>query len=95
MKVVVQENPANYPIYNEPPYVLGEVEAPDSHYIPELYSHYKTTVDYNQLDKDIFEKAGHSKPADRKKTPLSVKIFGGAFGVWGLYKLIKHFVFKK
>ena len=95
MKIVVQENPANYPMYNEPPFVLAESDAPDSHYIPELYSHYKSTVDFNELNRDIFEKAGRSKPADRKGTPLSVKIFGGALGIWGLFKLIKHFIFKK
>ena len=95
MKVVVQENPANYPMYNEPPYVLGEISVPDSHYVPELYSHYKATVDYNQLDKDIFEKANKSKPYDRKSTPLSVKIFGGCLASFGLYKLIKHLVLKK
>ena len=94
-KVLVQENPANVPMYREPPYVLGVINAPDSHYIPELYNHYKETVAFNRLDADIFEKASNSKPADRQHTPKSIKVGAVVAAVVGLVLAAKHFIFKK
>ena len=93
MEVVVQDNAANKPMHNAP-YVVGHLDAPDEHYIPHLYSHYKATKDFNALDKDIYEQTAKHKPVDRKKTPTSVFcIFGGSI-LFGLYKLIKHLIKK-
>ncbi|MBQ8168340.1 hypothetical protein IJZ97_02865 [bacterium] len=89
MEIVVKENVANKPMHYGP-YVLGEISAPDSHYIPMLYSHYEATKDFNKLDSDIYQKQSQSKPADRKKTPKSV-IYGAiVLALVTAWQLIKH-----
>lgn len=93
MEVVVRENIANKPMHN-PPYVVGVLSAPDSHYQPILYSHYQATKDFNQLDRDIFTEREKHKPADRKKTPISVFVAAGIALVFAGIKTIKHFVKK-
>lgn len=94
MEVVVKENIANKPMQN-PPYVLGVIQAPDYHLEPELYSHFKATKEFNQISSDIFEKKQKEKPADRKKTPIGVWCTFGAAALFVLYKIIKTAVFKK
>lgn len=97
MEVVVRENIANKPMHN-PPYVVGVLSAPDSHYQPVLYSHYQATKDFNQLNRDIFTERDKHKPADRKKTPVSVIVGTGIAACIALVfagkKAFKHF-FKK
>ena len=93
MEIVVKENIANKPMHNGP-YVVGEISVPDSHYIPELYSHYQATKDFNQLDRDIYQTQEQSKSADRKKTPKSVIYAGIGVALLAVWKLIRH-VLKK
>ncbi len=94
METVVKENAANLPMKN-PPYVLGEVQAPDYHPEPEIYSHYKATKNFNQISQDIFVKQKKEKRADRKKTPVGVWCTLLAVAGIGVYKTVKHMVFKK
>ena len=94
MKVLVQENPANNTMKNQP-YVAGELSAPAPHPTPILYSHYQATKDYNALNQDIYTKTKHSKSADTPKTPKSVFAFLGAIGLVALYEVVKHVILKK
>lgn len=93
MGILVQENQLNSNMHN-PPYTTGVIAAPDSHYIPQLYSHYQATKDYNKLNNDIYQSISKEKPADRKKTPVSVIVIGVAAFVFGLFKLAKHLIKK-
>ena len=90
--VVVKENVLNKPMYNNPRYVLGEVPAPDSHYVPVLYSHYVATKNLNQINQDIYEAQKNAKPADRKKTPKSILLLLGAGLTYGLVKLVQYLI---
>ena len=94
MEVLVKDNIANNPMHN-PPYVLGEISAPDSHYIPQLYSHNQATIEHNTLNKDIFEKTKNTKSADEKKTPKAIFVLLGTATLFTAWKLIKKFIFKK
>lgn len=94
MEVVVKENIANKPM-NYPPYVVGVISAPDSHYQPILYSDYKTTLEHSALERDIYEKTKKEKPIDRKRTPKAVFVILAAVAGFGGWKALKKFVFKK
>ena len=93
MEVVVKENIANKPMHNGP-FVLGVIQAPDKHYEPVLYSHYKATKDFNKLNEDIFVSGEKYNPIDRKKTPASVFCTLGAAALFVLYKTVKHLIKK-
>ena len=90
--VVVKENVLNKPMYREPHFVLGEVPAPDSHYIPVLYSHHIATQNFNQINQDIYEAQQNSKPVDRKKTPKGVWLLLGTGAAYGLFKLVQYLI---
>ena len=90
--VVVKENVLNRPMYREPRYVLGEIPAPDSHYVPVLYSHHIATQNLNKINQDIYEAQKHAKSADRKKTPKGIFVILGAGIGYGLYKLVQHLI---
>ncbi len=94
MEVLVKDNIANNPMHY-PPYVLGEISAPDSHYIPHLYSDRQATVDHNALNQDIFQKTEKIKPADEKKTPTAIFVLLGVTALFAAWKLIKKLVLKK
>jgi len=94
MEVVVKPNDANKPMHNQP-YVLGYIAAPDSHYVPRLFSHYEATKSYNKMDQDIFEAKNKAKPADRSKTPKSVLYGLGLAALTTIFLLIKKLIFKK
>lgn len=93
MAVVVKENPANKPMKYEP-FVLGQIPAPDNHYVPKLYSHIQATRDFNVINKDIYQSSLKEKSLDRKKTPTSVFCVIGVAGLFGAWKFVKH-LFKK
>lgn len=90
--VVVKENVLNRPMYREPHFVLGEVPAPDSHYVPVLYSHHIATQNLNQINQDIYEAQKHAKPADRKKTPKGIFVLLGTGLTFGLVKLVQYLI---
>ena len=94
MEVLVKDNIANNPMHY-PPYVLGEIPAPDSHYIPHLYSDRRATAEHNVLNQDIFEKAKKTKPADEKKTPMAIRVLLGSTVLFATWKLVKKLIFKK
>lgn len=94
MEVLVKDNIANNPMHN-PPYVIGEIAAPDWHYIPQLYSHKQATLEHNALNEDIFEKTKKTKPFDEKKTPAAVFVLLGTAALFTAWKLIKKLIFKK
>lgn len=94
MEVLVKDNIENRPMHY-PPYVLGEISAPDDHYKPHLYSDYKATKDHSTLNQDIFEKTKEHKPIDRKKTPTAVFVALGTAALLTTWLLIKKFIFKK
>ena len=92
MEVVVKENPANKPMKYEA-YVLGQIVAPDSHPVPELYSHIKASKQFNGIMNDIYEGSKKEDALDRKKTPASVYCILGLASILGVIafarKLIK------
>lgn len=94
MDVVVRENIANSNLKN-PPYVVGLLPVPDKHLEPVLYSHIQATRDFNKINEDIFIQKNKNKPADRKKTPKPVLCTFIAAAGFGIYKILKHLIFKK
>lgn len=94
MDVVVRENIANSNMKN-PPYVVGVVPVPDKHLEPVLYSDIQATKEFNQICEDIFVQKNKHKPADRKKTPKPVLYTLIAAAGFGIYKILKHLIFKK
>ena len=94
MEIVVKPNEANKPMHYGP-YTAGNIIPPDYCYEPRLFSHYKSTLDYNEMDRDIYQAKDKSKPADRKKTPKSVWCGLILAGVTATIFLIKKFIFKK
>ena len=91
-EVVVKENVLNKPMYYEPHYVLGEVPAPDSHYVPVLYSHHIASENLKQIDRDIYEAKKEYKPADTPKTPKGILFALGAGVVYGIVKLVQYLI---
>ena len=90
----MKQNEANKPMHYGP-YTAGNIVPPDYCYEPKLFSHYQATLEYNQIDRDIFDAKSKSKPADKSKTPKSV-LYGLALaGLTAAFLLIKKFVFKK
>lgn len=94
MEVLVKNNIENNPMHYGP-YVLGEISAPDSHYIPQLYSDRQATIDHRELNNDIFESAKKEKPIDEKKTPAAVFVVLGTTALLTAWALLKKAIFKK
>ena len=94
MEVVVKYNEANKPMHYGP-YTVGNIIPPDKCYEPHLYSHYAATLEYNQMDRDIYQSQQSAKPADRLKTPKSVWCGLGLAAATTAFFLIKKFIFKK
>ena len=93
--VVVKENVLNKPMYYDQHFVLGEVPAPDSHYVPVLYSHHIATQNFNQITRDIYEARNENKAADKPKTPKGIIFMLGAGLIYGAVKLVQHLNKKK
>ena len=92
--MLVKNNIENNPMHYGP-YVLGEIPAPDSHYIPHLYSDRQATLDHAALDRDIFEAAKKETPINEKKTPAAVFVILTGAALLTAWALLKKFVFKK
>lgn len=91
-EVVVKENVLNRPMYYEPHFVLGEVPAPDSHYVPVLYSHQIASQNLKQINQDIYEARNENKAADKPKTPKGILVLLGAGLTYGAVKLVQHLI---
>lgn len=85
----------NYNIYvNKPPYRVGVLDAPDSHYKPVLYSHVQATRDFNRLDCDVYTQIKNTKPKDKHKTPTAIKILFTLCGLGAIIMFLRKGLFK-
>ncbi len=90
----MKPNEANKPMHYGP-YTAGNIIPPDYCYEPRPYSHYQTTLAYNELDRDIYQTKDKSKPADRSKTPTSVWCGLGVGGAATATHCFKKYVLKR
>ena len=77
---------------NNKPFVVGVIVPPDDHYKPVLYSDAKATMQFNNINKDIYQGVKTSKNLKEKKTPLSVKIILGIAAIIAAVPLVKKLI---